>query len=117
MNEKRKTTRNELSATHGEKLDKIEEGSFRSDLVGPCLEITFQPIKGNPKVIVVGAAVSPGEIPVALRAPSISPGLLQSKPLTERKNRYKITTHNNPIPLGNSELVTYSLPNPHRLSS
>jgi|MudIll2142460700_1097286.scaffolds.fasta_scaffold22529_4 hypothetical protein len=63
------------------------KGYFRSDLGGPWSQKTFNPIKEEPKVIVVGGEVSPGEIPVALRAPSISPGPLQPQTLDRKEKQ------------------------------
>ena len=53
------------------------KGYFRSDLGGPWSQKTFNPIKEEPNVIVVGGEVSPGEMEGARRATGISPGPLQ----------------------------------------
>ena len=96
-------------------------GSVTRGLQKPSLNRSWTKLR---LTVVVGGEASPGEIPVALRAPSISPGPQADpgrredipsyalepsrKSLTEGKNRCRITIHNHSIPLGNPEFVTYS---------
>jgi len=63
------------------------KGYFRSDLRGPWSQKHSNAIKDELKVVVVGAEVSPGEIPVALRAPSISPGPLHPQTLDRKEKQ------------------------------